>query len=222
MSGCSTADKVYNQTTKYSTNDFCDVTNANCTVTVGLRLVSDTTPPTCTLSASGSNITAAASDDSGIAYQGCDFSYSGDNITSKDIASGTHTYFVKDTAGNTNTCSISISGLVEKSIPYTETCAAYANYTTVYNGSCRCSKKVTGGTSYVEGYCNPPSGCSCPSGTSISSNSCIGTKKVISYYCPGNCTVSWSTCIYTKYKITYVCPDGYSGVSGNSNFCYKY
>ena len=222
LSGCSTADKVYNQTTKYSTNDFCDVTNANCTVTVGLRLVSDTTPPTCTLSASGSNITAAASDDSGIAYQGCDFSYSGDNITSKDIASGTHTYFVKDTAGNTNTCSISISGLVEKSIPYTETCAAYANYTTVYNGSCRCSKKVTGGTSYVEGYCNPPSGCSCPSGTSISSNSCIGTKKVISYYCPGNCTVSWSTCIYTKYKITYVCPDGYSGVSGNSNFCYKY
>ena len=69
---------------------------------------------------------------------------------------------------------------------------------------------------------NPPSGCSCPSGTSISSNSCIGTKKITSYYCPGNGTVSWSTCIYTKYKITYVCPDGYSGVSGNSNFCYKY
>ena len=222
LSGCSTADKVYNQATKYSTNDFCDVTNANCTVTMGLRLVSDTTPPTCTLSASGSNITAAASDDSGIAYQGWDSSYSGDNSTSKDIASGTHTYYVKDTAGNTNTCSISISGLVEKDIPYTETSAAYANYTTVYSGSCRCSKKATGGTSYVEGYCNPSSGCSCPGGTSISSNSCIGTKKVTGYYCPGNGTVSGSTCIYTKYKITYVCPDGYSGVSGNSNYCYKY
>ena len=222
LSGCSTADKVYNQATKYSTNDFCDVTNANCTVTMGLRLVSDTTHPTCTLSANGSNITAEATDDSGIAYQGWDSSYSGDNSTSKDIASGTHTYYVKDTAGNTNTCSISISGLVEKDIPYTETSAAYANYTTVYSGSCRCSKKATGGTSYVEGYCNPSSGCSCPGGTSISSNSCIGTKKVTGYYCPGNGTVSGSTCIYTKYKITYVCPDGYSGVSGNSNYCYKY
>ena len=221
LSGCSTADKVYNQATKYSTNDFCDVTNANCTVTMGLRLVSDTTHPTCTLSANGSNITAEATDDSGIAYQGWDSSYSGDNSTSKDIASGTHTYYVKDTAGNTNTCSISISGLVEKDIPYTETSAAYANYTTVYSGSCRCSKKATGGTSYVEGYCNPSSGCSCPGGTSISSNSCIGTKKVTGYYCPGNGTVSGSTCIYTKYKITYVCPDGYSGVSGNSNYCYK-
>ena len=221
LSGCSTANKVFNQATKYSTNDFCDVTNANCTVTMGLRLVSDTTHPTCTLSANGSNITAEATDDSGIAYQGWDSSYSGDNSTSKDIASGTHTYYVKDTAGNTNTCSISISGLVEKDIPYTETSAAYANYTTVYSGSCRCSKKATGGTSYVEGYCNPSSGCSCPGGTSISSNSCIGTKKVTGYYCPGNGTVSGSTCIYTKYKITYVCPDGYSGVSGNSNYCYK-
>ena len=183
---------------------------------------SDTTPPTCSLSASGSNITASASDNVGLSYQGWDSSYSGTSITSKDIASGTHTYYVKDTAGNTNTCSISISGLVEKDIPYTETSAAYANYTTVYSGSCRCSKKVTGGTSYVEGYCNPSSGCSCPGGTSISSNSCIGTKKITGYYCPGNGTVSGSTCIYTKYKITRVCPDGYSGVSGNSNFCYKY
>ena len=183
---------------------------------------SDTSAPTCSLSASGSNITASASDNVGLSYQGWDSSYSGTSITSKDISAGTHTYYVKDTAGNTNTCSISISGLVEKDIPYTETSAAYANYTTVYSGSCRCSKKATGGTSYVEGYCNPSSGCSCPGGTSISSNSCIGTKKVTSYYCPGNGKVSGSTCIYTKYKITYVCPDGYSGVSGNSNYCYKY
>ena len=184
--------------------------------------ISDTSAPTCSLSASGSNITASASDNVGLSYQGWDSSYSGTSITNKDISAGTHTYYVKDTSGNTNTCSISISGLVEKDIPYTETSAAYANYTTVYSGSCRCSKKVTGGTSYVEGYCNPSSGCSCPGGTSISSNSCIGTKKVTSYYCPGNGKVSGSTCIYTKYKITYVCPDGYSGVSGNSNYCYKY
>ena len=100
------------------------------------------------MSANSTTITATCVDKNGkgIAYYGWDSSYSGTSITSKDIASGTHTYYVKDTAGNTNTCSISISGLVEKDIPYTETSAAYANYTTVYSGSCRCSKKVTGGT----------------------------------------------------------------------------
>ena len=183
--------------------------------------ISDTSAPTCSLSANASTISASASDNVGIAYQGWSSSYSGGNEYSKGISVGTHTYYVKDTAGNTNTCSISISGQSETSVPYTETCAAYANYTTVYSGSCRCSKKATGGTSYVEGYCNPSSGCSCPGGTSISSNSCIGTKKVTSYYCPGNGTVSGSTCIYTKYKTVYGCPSGYTGISGSS-LCYKY
>ena len=183
--------------------------------------IADTSAPTCSLSANASTISASASDNVGIAYQGWSSSYSGGNEYSKGISVGTHTYYVKDTAGNTNTCSISISGQSETSVPYTETCAAYANYTTVYSGSCRCSKKATGGTSYVEGYCNPSSGCSCPGGTSISSNSCIGTKKVTSYYCPGNGTVSGSTCIYTKYKTVYGCPSGYTGISGSS-LCYKY
>ena len=223
LSGCSTADKVYNQTTKYSTDDFCDVTNANCTVTVGLRLVSDTTPPTCTLSASGSNITAAASDDSGIAYQGWDSSYSGTSTTSKDISAGTHTYYVKDTAGNTNTCSINISGLVEKDIPYTETSAAYANYGYKASGSCNCKGKNN--SSVIFGTCTASGSsavCSCSAGYLVSSNGCSVTKYVTSYYCPGNGTVSGSMCIYTKYNITWVCPDGYNGVSGNSNYCYKY
>ena len=183
--------------------------------------IADTSAPTCSLSANASTISASASYNVGIAYQGWSSSYSGGNEYSKGISVGTHTYYVKDTAGNTNTCSISISGQSETSVPYTETCAAYANYTTVYSGSCRCSKKATGGTSYVEGYCNPSSGCSCPGGTSISSNSCIGTKKVTSYYCPGNGTVSGSTCIYTKYKTVYGCPSGYTGISGSS-LCYKY
>ena len=211
MSGCSTADKVYNQTTKYSTNDFCDVTNANCTVTVGLRLVSDTTPPTCTLSASGSNITAAASDDSGIAYQGWDSSYSGDNITSKDIASGTHTYFVKDTAGNTNTCSISI----KSTFPYqkevqTET-SAYERWTAT--GSCSCRGKSTGGGYSVVGGTCTLSGCSCPGGTSVYSNSC--SKQHTGYYC----TLSGSKCIHTSYETRYACDSGYTQI--NNSWCYK-
>ena len=190
--------------------------------------ISDTSAPTCSLSASGSNITASASDNVGLSYQGWDSSYSGTSITSKDISAGTHTYYVKDTAGNTNTCSINISGLVEKDIPYTETSAAYANYGYKASGQCTCrsKNKVNGSykTTIVGCVVSGSSAvCSCGGTTPIvSSNGCSVTKYVTSYYCPGNGTVSGSTCIYTKYKITYVCPDGYSGVSGNSNFCYKY
>ena len=189
---------------------------------------SDTSAPTCSLSASGSNITASASDNVGLSYQGWDSSYSGTSITSKDISAGTHTYYVKDTAGNTNTCSISISGLVEKDIPYTETSAAYANYGYKASGQCTCrsKNKVNGSykTTIVGCVVSGSSAvCSCGGTTPIvSSNGCSVTKYVTSYYCPGNGKVSGSTCIYTKYKITYACPDGYSGVSGNSNFCYKY
>ncbi len=187
----------------------------------------DTTPPTCSLSASGSNITASASDNIGIAYQGWSSSYSGGNEYSKGISVGTHTYYVKDTAGNTNVCSISISGLIEKDIPYTETSAAYANYGYKASGQCTCRSKNKFNGSYkttIVGCVVSGSSavCSCSGSTPIvTSNGCSVSKYVTSYYCPGNGTVSGSTCIYTKYKITYVCPDGYSGVSGNSNYCYK-
>ena len=202
---------------------------ANESVTLyAIWKANDTTPPTCSLSASGSNITASASDNIGIAYQGWSSSYSGDNSTSKSIASGTHTYYVKDTAGNTNVCSISISGLIEKDIPYTETSAAYAKYGYKASGQCTCrSKKKVNGSSYattIVGCVMSGSSavCSCSGLTPIvTSNGCSVSKYVTGYYCPGNGKVSGSTCIYTKYNITWVCPSGYSGVSGNSNYCYK-
>ena len=198
----------------------------NITLTANWK-ANDTTPPTCSLSASGSNITASASDNIGIAYQGWSSSYSGDNSTSKSIASGTHTYYVKDTAGNINVCSISISGLIEKDIPYTETSAAYAKYGYKASGQCTCrsKKKVNGSyaTTIVGCVVSGSSAvCSCSGLTPIvTSNGCSVSKYVTGYYCPGNGKVSGSTCIYTKYNITWVCPSGYSGVSGNSNYCYK-
>ena len=83
---------------------------------------SDTTKPTCTLSANASTITATASDDKGIAYQGWSSSYSGSNSASKSISAGTHTYYVKDTSGNTNTCSLSIASTINESYTYSDTC----------------------------------------------------------------------------------------------------
>ena len=214
LSGCSTTDKVFNQATKYNVVDFCDVTSANCTVVVGLRLVSDTTKPTCTLSANESTITATASDDKGIAYQGWSSSYSGDNSTSKDIAAGDYVFYVKDIAGNTNTCSIS----VKSTFPYqkevqTET-SAYEEWSAT--GSCHCRGKSTeGGYPVQPGTCTL-SGCSCPSGTSVYSNSC--SKQHTGYYCTSG-TLSGSKCIHKSYETRYACDSGYTQI--NNSWCYK-
>ena len=210
LSGCSTANKVFNQATKYNVSDFCDVTNANCTVVVGLRLVSDTTKPTCSLSANASTITATASDDMGISYQGWDSSYSGTNETSKVITAGTHTYYVKDTSGNTNTCSIDIATTQSKS----NTSYDWTSASKSYVGSCYCCKGQ--GSSTVGSYvnCNSSTGtCSCPSGTSICKSTC--TAK---YSCTHGEVVG-TQCRLTYTSIEYYCDTGY--VKINDSWCYK-
>ena len=201
LSGCSTANKVFNQATKYNVSDFCDVTSANCTVVVvGLRLVSDATKPTCSLSANASTITATASDDMGISYQGWDSSYSGDNSTSKDIAAGDHVFYVKDTAGNTNTCSISITK-TSKSAP-----VVVGTATKKVSGSCNCTK----GSSVTYPACNSGGSCSCPSGYTKNYDTCS-----VTYDCPYSWTVSGTSCV-TRYD---VCASGYTKI--NDSWCYK-
>ena len=211
LSGCSTSDKVFSQTTKYNATDFCDVTNANCTVVLGLRLVSDSTPPTCSLSANASTITATASDDMGIAYQGWDSSYSGDNSTSKDIAVGDHTFYVKDIAGNTNTCSISIKSTYSYQKEVQTETSAYEKWSAT--GTCQCKNSSSGLASW--GSCTL-SGCSCPSGASVTSNSC--SKQHTGYYCTSG-TLSGSKCIHTSYETRYACDDGYTKI--NDSYCWK-
>ena len=78
--------------------------------------ISDTTAPTCTLraSAGSTTITATVSDTggSGIAGKGFSTSYGGE--TTKTVSStGTIKYYVKDGAGNTGTCSATISATTE-------------------------------------------------------------------------------------------------------------
>ena len=214
LSGCSTSSKVFSQTTKYNATDFCDVTSGSCAVVLGLRLVSDSTPPTCSLSANESTITATASDNIGISYQGWNSSYSGDSSTSKDIAVGDHIFYVKDTVGNTNTCSISIKSTnSEQKEVQTET-SAFEKWSAT--GSCTCKKINPGsGTNTGSGTCTL-SGCSCPSGTSVSSSSC--SKKHTGYYCTSG-SLSGSKCIHTSYETVYTCDSGYTKI--NDSYCYK-
>ena len=171
----------------------------NITLTANWK-ANDTTPPTCTLSADASNITATASDDKGIAYQGWSSSYSGTNSTSKSIAIGTHTYYVKDTAGNTSSCSIEIASTIEKKE------SAYEKWN---NGTCTCKKKANRGWSYAQAGCYAMT-CNCPSGTT-QDTAC--TSVHTGYYCDAGQKLSGSVCITTS------CPSGYTKI--NDNYCYK-
>ena len=222
LSGCSTADKIFSQKTKYNATDFCDVTSANCTVVVGLRLVSDTTKPTCSLSASGTTITATYSDEggSGIAYYGWDSSYSGTNETTKNISIGEYIYYVKDNAGNTNTCSISIANTTA-SCPsgYSMNSAATqcvkvtaASSYWVNGGSCSCA---TGSASNptVSGSCSGGH-CYCGNSGSVSSNGCTYTRK---YSCSSG-DLSGSNC-YSYSSVSKTCSEGYTKI--NDSYCYK-
>ena len=199
LSGCSNVGKVYNQDTKYSTSDFCDLTNNNCTVVLGLKIVQDTTSPTCTLSASESGLTATATDNNTIVYKGWSSSYSGSNSTSKDIADiavGTYTYYVKDKAGNKGSCSINIVNFEKKT-------------TDAYNGvdnECFCRNQTNPATIVV---CNTEAACPCPSGTIL--GSCNITRRY--YYCLSGQELSGNKCI------SYSCPTGYSKM--NNSYCYK-
>ena len=172
----------------------------NITLTANWK-ANDATPPTCTLSADADNITATVSDDKGIAYQGWSSSYSGSSSTSKSIAVGTHIFYVKDTAGNTSSCSIEIASTIEKKEN------AYEKWD---NGFCTCRGLSTGsGYSTIDMGCNAMT-CNCPSGTTQSS-AC--TSVHTGYYCDAGQKLSGSKCITTS------CASGYTKI--NDNYCYK-
>ena len=203
LSGCSNVGKVYNQDTKYSTPDFCDLTNNNCTVVLGLKIVQDTTSPTCTLSANESGLTATATDNNTIVYQGWSSSYSGSNSTSKDIADiavGTYTYYVKDKAGNKGSCSIEVISTTKNENQ------GFENWR---NGTCDCQKRVGSGHQVLVASCNAMT-CNCPSDTTMT-RSCDSVRLGI--YCASGEEQVGNKCI------SYSCPTGYSKM--NNSYCYK-
>ena len=229
LSGCSNVGKIYNQDVKYSTSDFCDLTSSNCTVVLGLRIVEDITPPTCTISANSTTITAVPADDKGVAklsYYGWDSTFSGSNSTTKTISTGTHTYYVKDGSGNTASCSITIESTVDGCIDgywlnnAGDQCyySYYAEPTYKSGGSCYCKSSTSGLAS--NGGCSVSGGaavCSCPTGAYVTENNC--TKTITSYNCNYGGQQIGGACYFYK-DVIQVCPSGYSAIS-DSNYCYK-
>ena len=190
--------------------------------------ISDRTPPTCTLSVNSSTITATASDDHAISYQGWNSSYTGDNSTSRNIGIGTHTYYVKDTAGKTNSCSVTI---IETTKGSYEDCGNYSSdsggcyyYSSAdtwrhYTGTYYC-KPNSGSGNLVSHNCSTaegPEGVYCPRGYTVV-NWC---SWVTDYYCTSGSLVNKSCKIYTPGTTvnTYTCPSDYTKL--NDSYCYK-
>ena len=187
----------YQPGSKYTANE--------STTLYAIWKANDTTSPTCTLSADASNITATASDDKGIAYQGWSSSYSGSNSTSKSIAVGTHTYYVKDTAGNPSSCSIIIVA-TQKSSTYEDRGTSHSNIT----GSCGCITNTGRVTSCrCTGW-----GASCVSQGSVNYSSCKDNR-----WCDAGEELYNNNLSCRALVTTYTCLSGYTKI--NDNYCYK-
>lgn len=103
----------------------------------------DKIAPTCSLSASGTTITATYSDNSGVvSYYGWNSSYSGTNSNTKTIsATGTYTYYVMDGNSNKGSCSGTVTATTKEK---------YCSCGVSHAGACY---KITGPTSMQ--YCGP-------------------------------------------------------------------
>ena len=216
LSGCTTSGKKYDQTVVYSASDFCDASNGDCIVVLGVNW-KDSTPPTCSISATAGSttLTATYSDNSGaISYYGWSSTYSGANSTTKTINStGTITYYVKDVAGNTGSCSVEIVSTNEINVcpsEYSDTGSSCRKYAGCYKG----------GKLLTTGYCEYSKSFStiskCQAGSDGAYLKCKsgsadeGIFYSYWHYLPYS---------YTNYTKEYQCGSGYTKL--NDNYCYK-
>ena len=118
----------------------CDI-NGECTTKVSNLFYVDNEVPSCKLSVSGTTITGTYSDTggSGVAYYGYSSGMTGTSSATKTIsATGTHTFYVKDGAGNSKSCSLSVVATTSST-----DCSSWGSYYCTSWGSYYC-KSSTG------------------------------------------------------------------------------
>ena len=155
-------------------------------------VVEDTTPPTCSLSVSGTTITGSYEDEggSGVAYYGYSSSMSGTSSATKTIdATGTYTFYVKDGVGNSTSCGLSVV-----STSSSTECSSWGDY--------YC-------TSWGRYYCKSSSGTACGNQTCCASVGGTWTR---------DCNKYGRDC--NQYTTTYSCDSGYT--KANDSYCYKF
>lgn len=197
----------------------------NFNISVNYRYgAADGVNPTCSLSVNSSNMISASYSDetggSGISYHGWSSSYSGDVSNSKTLNGiGTYTYYVKDMAGNTGSCSITVV-------------ATDASYSCPHYGSAPDSCYYTYSASSSGGTCTCYSNNNNYSSVKANSNACYshclnsyGTDAYyfgnITYSCPNGGSLSGAYCMVGESAdVIYSCPSGYPNKINNS-YCYK-
>lgn len=204
----------------------CDKAN-NCTTKVSNKFYLDNESPTCSLSVTTSGIKFKETKDNiGVTSSGLSTSTTTSyGTTSLSLSTGTKYGYVKDSAGNTGDCSVTIKSTTE-----TNTCPQYytacssgtdcqcfrtLSPTTTVEGSCKC-KDTTSGKA-ANGTCKT-SGCSCPADSTyeVTTNLCE-----IKYSCSSGSLGGNNKCyLYTSYEsTTYSCQEGYTKL--NNSYCYK-
>ena len=188
--------------------------------------IGDIIAPTCSLSVSGTTITATYSDNeggSGIEYYGWNETKTGDKSNTKTINSvGTYTFYVVDKAKNENKCLVNVQGTVYNTVNNQTSIDANQYWVTTYSGPCNCRGASTGsGYPAAVGDCTRYGGsCSCPSGMWAQDNNCYASGREFSnYYCDEGYSLSGSKCIKTTTSTVIECNTGYNKI--NDSFCYK-
>ena len=164
--------------------------------------IGDITPPTCTITVSGTTITATFQDNDGGSGINGDATKKATINAAKD-----YIFTAEDNAGNSKSCSLSAINTNYKD-EYTET-----DPSTTYSGSCYCCKGQGGTTVGKYVRCNSSGTCSCPPGSSICQRGC---KPI--YYCSSDASLIEGKC-YKKTGVSYYCTAGYTKAS--NDYCYK-
>lgn len=183
--------------------------------------------PKCSLSVSGTTITASVNKEDAISYMGWDTNKVNDNgILTKSIDGvGTYTFTIVDTDDNVGTCSLKVTSTsTEKKCPsgYSECsgsgCECYKNLGSAsviktYKGECWCQSP--GASAREPGSCDPQNGCMCDN---LSAAVILKCNYDTSYSCSSG-SLSGTSCISTKSMTTdYTCGEG---IKINNNYCYK-
>jgi len=190
-----------NETVKFRGVD--NIGNISEEVVVVLK--KDDISPTCDMDVSDTGLITATYNDNGgsnIGYYGFNSGYSGTSILTKQLSGGgSSTYYVKDNAGNTNTCSINVATKTQYRYRDCSSCkrctaagcASYGNWSWI-GYACRGSgsgtdgdRKYTCTTSETDG-CEPPRNYNC----TVYSGECVSKKSSCSKC--GGCSTwgSWS------------------------------
>jgi prepilin-type N-terminal cleavage/methylation domain-containing protein len=208
----------------------------------------DNEKPTCSLTVDSTKVSFATKNDSqnndnlsyGMNKTGTAVYNSTNKLTS--ISPGTYYGYVKDSAGNTNSCSLTVSSKVVSSYTKTTLTCKESSYTCrksaskIYycpdgytGGTYSCYKSSSSNTTATKNYCSQyTSSTTC---NDHSSNGC--------HWSTGDCSGSWYTCssgtlkwdsgnpycsttttVYADYNYYYSCSSDWT--NGDDGYCYKY